>query len=294
MAEEQDRDPGHQANVLAAAFPAPPPFYKHFTPENLARLKQIQNPQQIPSNSPSTSTFVSQRTPPKSPAEDKDPLPAELRCLIPPPPPTTGPYRSFGDQFQLNETLPALAGSGIEQLYPSSPSAAGTPSANTSTQKESDENGTSPGWTLDRAFYLKKIAKSLLLNFMELIGVLSVDPAQYARKIEDLRILFINAHHLLNEYRPHQARETLILMMEEQLERSRRETADMKQMKEKVEAVLAGLEIDVAGGASADTNLGKIIDAEERGRSSLQETEAARVESEERRVWDVLDRELGL
>lgn len=60
-------------------------------------------------------------------------------------------------------------------------------------------------------------------------------------KIQDLRTLFINFHHLLNEYRPHQARESLILMMEEQLRRSKDETEGIERMKAKVEGILEGL-----------------------------------------------------
>jgi mediator of RNA polymerase II transcription subunit 7 len=88
---------------------------------------------------------------------------------------------------------------------------------------------------------LKRLAKSLLLNFLELMGIMSVNPEHYAEKIQDLRTLFINFHHLLNEYRPHQARESLILMMEEQLERARGETRGIEAMKEKVEGILRGL-----------------------------------------------------
>lgn len=43
-------------------------------------------------------------------------------------------------------------------------------------------------------------------------------------KIDDLSLLFVNMHHLLNEFRPHQARETLRVMMEMQ-KRQRVETA---------------------------------------------------------------------
>ncbi len=31
--------------------------------------------------------------------------------------------------------------------------------------------------------------------------------------MEDLNLLFINMHHLINEFRPHQARETLRVML---------------------------------------------------------------------------------
>ncbi|XP_034112245.1 mediator of RNA polymerase II transcription subunit 7 isoform X2 [Drosophila albomicans] len=46
----------------------------------------------------------------------------------------------------------------------------------------------------------------------------------YHNNIDDLSLLFVNMHHLLNEFRPHQARETLRVMMEMQ-KRQRVETA---------------------------------------------------------------------
>lgn len=87
------------------------------------------------------------------------------------------------------------------------------------------------------------------MSFLELAGLLSTDtmqyqdkPASYEEKTRQLAVLFFNAHQLINEYRPHQARESLIIMMEEQLEKKKAEIESVKKMREKVEGLLGGLE----------------------------------------------------
>ena len=70
---------------------------------------------------------------------------------------------------------------------------------------------------------------------------MAICPEQFESKLEDMRNLFINAHHLLNLYRPHQARESLILMMEKQLQKSREEIQQMDEMKGRVEEFLVKL-----------------------------------------------------
>lgn len=58
--------------------------------------------------------------------------------------------------MQLEDQLPNLEEQGIQRLGP---------------EQEQDRHR-------DRALELKRLAKSLLLNFLELLGVLSIDPTQ--------------------------------------------------------------------------------------------------------------------
>lgn len=98
---------------------------------------------------------------------------------------------------------------------------------------------------------------------------------QYTSKVQDLNTLFINFHHLLNEYRPHQARESLILMMQDQLERSRAETKGIREMKGKVDGILEGL------------GQAKLVDWEKKKEEVVEEME------EGRDVWEGMEREFG-
>jgi hypothetical protein len=61
--------------------------------------------------------------------------------------------------WQFKDPLPTLEELGIQQLY--------TPPATPIDGKHAD-----------RAFILKKIAKSLLLNFLELVGIMAQNPEQ--------------------------------------------------------------------------------------------------------------------
>lgn len=92
----------------------------------------------------------------------------------------------------------------------------------------------------DRRRELKKLNQSLLANFLDLLDLLvhCPDSPKRAEKVEDLSLLFIHIHHLLNEFRPHQARETLRVMMELQ-RRQRIETANRFQKHlDKVQEIL--------------------------------------------------------
>lgn len=186
-----------QAPAVAAAFPDPPPYWKHFSKSNLSQLRELQR---------SDSSAGGQA------------LPDPLNYLVPPEPPADGRYRSFGvqndvssvsvlplqrdtDCLKFNQPDASLEAAGIVQIY----------------QNSSVSTDPTP--------QLLALSRAILLNFLELVGIMSNNPDDAAEKIEDLQVLFYNAHDLINQYRPHQARESLIMMMEDQLERSKAEIA---------------------------------------------------------------------
>ncbi|KAF3917871.1 hypothetical protein ABW20_dc0107188 [Dactylellina cionopaga] len=212
MADEQQRN-------TASAFPAPPTFYEHFTEENQAKLKEIQASLLSSTSNPSEGDDAAKHA--------SQSLPPELVCLIPPKPPTEGQYRSFGDTWNIPDRLPTLKELNIPQLF-------GEPS---------DES-----YNVDRAQELRRLCKSLLLNYLELVGVMGMSPEDFEEKVYHMRIHLINIHQLINEYRPHQARETLIAMMEEQLEKSKQETEENRKACRKIKDLMAGLDSFNANG----------------------------------------------
>jgi mediator of RNA polymerase II transcription subunit 7 len=192
-----------QQQPLKAPFPPPPPFYKSFTTANLAQLRKLRKESSATSEAADISILN---------------LPLELRYLIPPQPPADGTWTSYGSTLTNRDEQISLADSGIEQLYPSSEDAKINPQPR-----------------------LIALARSLLTTFLSLVGILSRDPTLYAGRVEDLQTICYNMHDLINQYRPHQARETLILMMEERVQKLREEIARVREGRERVGELMQGL-----------------------------------------------------
>lgn len=93
---------------------------------------------------------------------------------------------------------------------------------------------------------------------------------------------------MVNEYRPHQARETLIEMMEEQIQRAREEAKGAKEMVRGVKAVLERIAAGEVGEDVGDG--GMAVGGEVREDDGEEEEEE---EGEEKMVWRVLEREVG-
>jgi len=77
---------------------------------------------------------------------------------------------------------------------------------------------------------LKRLNKSILHKFLELLDFLVNDPEHAQSKVDELELLFVNFHYLLNGYRTHQARQTLISWLEEQLERRSKALDNIRQL----------------------------------------------------------------
>ncbi|CAH8530556.1 unnamed protein product [Heterobilharzia americana] len=103
----------------------------------------------------------------------------------PPTPPGSTPYRMFGNFYNSDDAiLRSLESQGVRRVYPQ---------------------------TYNRKRELRKINFSILANYLDLLDIITRDPSSSKRteKLDHLAILFINMHHLVNEYRQHQARDLL-------------------------------------------------------------------------------------
>lgn len=220
-----------QAGAISATFPAPPPFYKSFTTENLTRLEEIRA---------STTSSGNADPPARSPpAPDLTALPPELRYLIPPVPPKDQ-YTSFNAVHTLTTSEPSSTTPDPQRL--------------------------------------KTLTQSLLLHFLSLTHILATKPSDYAPKWDELRDIFLEAHKVINEYRPHQARETLIQMMEEQVRRGREEIRTCRETGQRVKEALNAL------GEEA------ISQVDQEPRTEKTKCEAV---AEDKRLWRTLEMEVG-
>ncbi|KAL6947764.1 hypothetical protein ACO0RG_000350 [Hanseniaspora osmophila] len=196
----------NESNNVAALYPRPPVFYKYFTQQNIDKLEALKTKRKADQKSSHESGQTVNEANTEDLLSELEAANDDLQYLIPPSLPKSGQFRSFGNIWQIEDELPDLTKMGIQQLY-----------------KDSDDYS-------DKINNLKTLLKTLLLNFLELAGLLSVDPSKYEVKLEHIRVILINIHHLLNDYRPHQTRESLIMLLEDQLAFKKMEIREIKRM----------------------------------------------------------------
>lgn len=225
-----------EPQVMAAPFPTPPPFWKYFTKQNVARAKQLRDDET---------------------ADD------ELRYLIPPEPPSDGRYSSFGQPIDLHAPPATLESAGIDQLYPAHPNVRVNPQP-----------------------HLISLVRSSLTTFLSLLGTLSQNPELYEETVTDLQTIFYNIHDLINQYRPHQARESLLLIMEARVEKMNAENKAIAESKEKVVKLLQGLQESALAhaGPEGESAVEKVAEEDPR---------ILKRRARQRAAWAALEREMG-
>ena len=125
------------------------------------------------------------------------------------------PFVMFGSQMTSDDTIiRSLEAQGMRRLYPRE---------------------------FDHKRELKKMNHSILFNFVDLIDVLAKcpDTGKREEKLNDILTLFFQMHHLINELRPHQARETIKVTLDLQTKERFFTTISMNAQIEKVETVIS-------------------------------------------------------
>lgn len=193
-----------------APFPGPPPFWKHFSATNLSRVETLKVGAASSDN-----------------PLDLEALPLELRYLLPPPPPPTNAetYSTFRQTHLVNPTSSLSA------------------TANIPTEDLANLLIT-PTLTTNIPAALKSLTNSLLLALLQLTQMLSLDPTHEGRYelLEHIKTVFVNIHVLINSYRPHQAREGVVNMLEDRIDEAREEIRQSDALKDRVGQYLKGLE----------------------------------------------------
>ncbi|KZT30742.1 hypothetical protein NEOLEDRAFT_1053088 [Neolentinus lepideus HHB14362 ss-1] len=204
---------------LRNPFPSPPSHYTRYTNHNLKLLSLLkeramaEDLSQVNQNE----VLVDQNDVPEWPlAELEKP---RVDWIL-----DEGSYTVFGDTWFVKETIPSLAELGGHQLYPADPS-------------------------VDRRPALLAITRSMLVTYSNLLSALLVppppptsnEPPEWHRHVEWLNILAQNIMAAANDLRPVQARASLELMMQRQLELRRQETQALHEKCSELEAKLAEL-----------------------------------------------------
>jgi hypothetical protein len=85
---------------------------------------------------------------------------------------------------------------------------------------------------------LQKLNISLLFNFVELIDILLQDPGANAAKVEEIRQIMSSMHHLINSFRPAQAKIFALGLLQAQIQRRQELLSKVNDSITKADAIL--------------------------------------------------------
>lgn len=170
---------------------------------------------------------------------------------------------------QLAQPSQSLESAGVPQLYP--------------VEAPDSEH-------FDPTVHLTTLTRAVLCKFLELVGTMSVNPTQGPECVEDLQHMFYNINDLINRYRPHQARESLILMMEDQVEKIKADNARVKEVRDqKLAATLA----EMKKLQQFSTNTSELALVHHTADSKSEVNALDKRKQAQRDMWNALDAEFG-
>ncbi|GJE87557.1 Med7 domain-containing protein [Phanerochaete sordida] len=228
---------------LRNPFPAPPSHYANYTTRNLELLRILkERAEGDPSQANQHEVLSDQTDVPDWPLTQLEK--PRVDWIL-----EDGYYTVFGDTWFVKETIPSLAESGGNQLYPTDP-------------------------TVDRRPALLSIMKTMLVTYSHLLNALLMPPPttssgpgaqpEWVRHVEWITVMAQNLLAAANDLRPVQARGNLEMMMRRQLELRREETRNIHAKCDELEAKLSALSssaLDAADGAEQDTVTSPLADA---------------------------------
>jgi mediator of RNA polymerase II transcription subunit 7 len=104
---------------------------------------------------------------------------------------------------------------------------------------------------------LHKLNRSVMRQFAELLEVLIRCPSHHKTMVEDIELMLINMHDLLNSFRPHQAREIVIDRLKQQIEQHKTATKELQECidrsNERLQGATASLTAAAASAPCEDT-----------------------------------------
>ncbi|GAA5930884.1 mediator complex subunit MED7 [Sporobolomyces koalae] len=226
----QDPDGSGMPEFDTSFFPAPSPYFHRYSTANLA----------LPPD-----TLISDVPGEPVPFLASELEPPHVDWIV-----QEGSYSVFGETWPVEEHLPTLEEMGVQEMFDRSQ---------------------------DRKQSLQTLLRALLVTYTQLLNSIltpppsrlhprpsapppptdsnqnqnpnepqpSQAPSDPQRLTEHARLISINMHHLVNELRPVQARETLKLMMRDQIDRRRAKTLAIKERCQDIHKTLANLQTQI-------------------------------------------------
>ncbi|SGY20167.1 BQ5605_C017g08505 [Microbotryum silenes-dioicae] len=226
----------NDSNALESSFfPSPSQYYKRYTCQNLSL--PLDHPDLLHNSTDKVKVSTSTNNTDGYTRMDLEP--PRLDWVL-----ERGSYNVFGQVWPVNDQLPSLREMGVEELW--------------------DPNQT------DRKQSLQTLLQALLVTYHQLVTSLLAPPRSIKddtkglpsdpeRFVERIRLIGINLHHLINELRPVQAKESLKAMMRTQIEQRKARTNAIQQKCQEMNQALASLSTKLERAVIVDggTTMGK-------------------------------------